>query len=125
MAGQSYHGQAKGRGLMESPTVSQTPIRTEPLPLEFPGAHHIDQQEIDAVARVLRSKSLFRYYGIDPQNEVGALEEEFAAFVGAKHALAVSSGLGALSVALSALGVGRDSRSSSRPTCGFRWRRRW
>ena len=87
-------------------TLAAHPIRTEPLPLEFPGAQYMDQEEIDAVVRVLKSRSLFRYYGIDPQNEVGAFEQEFAEFVGAKHALAVSSGLGALSVALSALGVG-------------------
>ncbi len=66
----------------------------------------MDQEEIDAVVRVLKSKSLFRYYGMEPQNEVGTFEKEFAGYVGSKHALAVSSGLGALSVALSALGVG-------------------
>ncbi len=82
------------------------PIRTTPLPLEFPGIHHMDEEEVDAAVRVLRAKSLFRYYGIDPQNEVEAFENEFASFVGAKHALGVGSGTGALSVALAALGVG-------------------
>jgi len=86
--------------------ASTTPVRTEPLPLEFPGIHHIGQEEIDAAVRVLTSRSLFRYYGIDLQNEVDAFESEFAAFLGVKHALAVGSGTGALSVALSALGVG-------------------
>jgi dTDP-4-amino-4,6-dideoxygalactose transaminase len=90
----------------ESAAAKSAPIRTEPLPLEFPGAHYIGREEIDAVTRVLQSKSLFRYYGIEPQNEVAAFEKEFADFVGVKHALAVSSGLGALSTALSALGVG-------------------
>lgn len=82
------------------------PIRTEPLPLEFPGAQHFGQEEIDAVARVLTAKSPFRYYGIDLQNEVSSLEREFASYVGARHAVAVGSGLGALSVALSAMRVG-------------------
>jgi 8-amino-3,8-dideoxy-alpha-D-manno-octulosonate transaminase len=82
------------------------PIRTEPLPLEFPGVHHMDQCELAAVARVLRSRSLFRYYGIDPQHEVEALERDFAAFTGARHALAVTSGTGALHAALAALDVG-------------------
>jgi 8-amino-3,8-dideoxy-alpha-D-manno-octulosonate transaminase len=82
------------------------PVRTRPLPLEFPGIHHMGQEEIDAAIRVLASRSLFRYYGIDLQNEVEAFEEEFAAFLGVKHALAVGSGTGALGVALSALGVG-------------------
>jgi len=82
------------------------PVRTEPLPLEFPGVHHIDDREIAAAVRVLKSRSLFRYYGIDLQSEVASFEREFAQFVGARHAVAVSSGTGALHTALSALGVG-------------------
>ncbi len=82
------------------------PVRTKPLPLEFPGVHHIDDREIEAVTRVLKSRSLFRYYGIDLQSEVESFEREFKQFVGAKHAIAVSSGTGALHTALSALGVG-------------------
>lgn len=82
------------------------PVRTIPLPLEFPGMHYIDDEEVAAVVRVLKSRSLFRYYGIDPQGEVAAFETEFAEFIGVKHALAVTSGSGALQTALSALGVG-------------------
>jgi dTDP-4-amino-4,6-dideoxygalactose transaminase len=82
------------------------PIRTEPLPLEFPGVHHMDDEEVQAALRVVRSRSLFRYYGVHPQGEVAAFESEFASFLGASHALAVTSGTGALHVALSALGVG-------------------
>ncbi len=82
------------------------PVRTTPLPLEFPGMHYLDQAEIEAVVRVLKSRSLFRYYGIDLQAEVLAFEREFAEFIGVKHALAVSSGSAALQTALSALGVG-------------------
>jgi len=82
------------------------PVRTEPLPLEFPGVHHMDDEEIAAAVRVLKSRSPFRYYGVSLQAEAEAFESEFAAFVGAKHALAVSSGTGALRVALGALGVG-------------------
>ena len=90
----------------DTETASETPARIQPLPLEFPGVHHMGQEEIDAAVRVLTSRSLFRYYGIDLQNEVEAFEEEYSAFLGVKHALAVGSGTGALSVALSALGVG-------------------
>ncbi len=82
------------------------PVRTEPLPLEFPGVHFIDEREVEAVGRVLRSRSLFRYYGVDPQFEADQFEAEFRAFTGARHALAVGSGTGALHVALAALGVG-------------------
>ena len=85
---------------------SEAPIRVKPLPLEFPGVHHYDDQEIEAALRVLRSRSLFRYYGIDLLKETEKFEEEFARALGVRHALAVASGTGALSVALSALGVG-------------------
>jgi len=83
-----------------------TPVRTQPLPLEFPGMHFVDDKEVEAVSRVLRSRSLFRYYGIDMQGEVDAFEKEFAEFIGVKYALAVTSGSAALQTALSALGVG-------------------
>src|SRR5215471_15353942 len=82
------------------------PARTRPLPLEFPGVHHMDDEEVQAALRVIRSRSLFRYYGVDPQGEVATFESEFARFLGVSHALAVTSGTGALHVALSALGVG-------------------
>jgi dTDP-4-amino-4,6-dideoxygalactose transaminase len=82
------------------------PVRTQPLPLEFPGVHHMNEEEEQAVLRVIRSRSLFRYYGVEPLHEVDAFEEEFKSFLGVSHALAVTSGTGALHVALSALGVG-------------------
>jgi hypothetical protein len=85
---------------------NSTPIRTEPLPLEFPGLHHIGREELDAVARVLESRSLWRYNGLTVPREVESFESEFAAFVGAKHAVAVTSGSNALATALAALGVG-------------------
>lgn len=82
------------------------PVRTSPLPLEFPGVHHMDDEEVEAAVAVLRSRSLFRYYGIEPQKQVEQFEADFKQFVGVKHALAVSSGTGALHVALAALGIG-------------------
>lgn len=83
-----------------------SPARSQPLPLEFPGIHHMDEEEIEAALRVLRSRSPFRYYGIDLQGEVAAFESEFASFLGVAHALAVTSGTAALHTALTALGVG-------------------
>jgi 8-amino-3,8-dideoxy-alpha-D-manno-octulosonate transaminase len=82
------------------------PVRTKPLPQEWPGAHMMDGKETRAAARVCKSKSLFRYYGLDLQNEVSKLEEEFAAYIGVKYAVAVSSGTAALQVALGAVGAG-------------------
>ncbi len=82
------------------------PVRRDPLPLEFPGIHYMDDEEINAALRVLRSRSPFRYYGVDLQGEVQAFETEFAAFLGVSHCLATNSGTGALHTALAALGVG-------------------
>src|SRR5580704_16886150 len=82
------------------------PVRTKPLPLEFPGVHHMGAEEAAAVDRVMRSRSLFRYYGVDLQREVEAFEAEFAQFLDVSHVVAVSSGTAALNVALAALGVG-------------------
>lgn len=82
------------------------PVRQQPLPLEFPGIHHFDDDEINAAVRVLKARSPFRYYGIDLQSETESFESEFASFLGVAHAVAVTSGTAALHTALAALGVG-------------------
>ncbi len=80
------------------------PVRKMSLPQEWPGALHYDKKEVDAVTRVVRSRSLFRFYGPNLQGETKKLEEEFAKYLGVKFALGVNSGTNALNVALSALG---------------------
>lgn len=105
---------SKDTSAIRAPQVNQeklaihggAPVRTEPLPLEFPGVHHMDEHETEAAAGVLRDRSPFRYYGVKLRNEVEQFEREFAAHLGVPHALAVSSGTGALHTALAALGVG-------------------
>jgi dTDP-4-amino-4,6-dideoxygalactose transaminase len=96
---------------LETPTATLAlhggkPVRSSPLPLEFPGVHHMDEEEIEAAVRVLRSRSPFRFYGVDLQGEVDAFESEFKTFTGVPHCLALTSGTGALHTALAALGVG-------------------
>jgi len=83
-----------------------TPVRMRPLPQEWCGAHYMDELECDAAVRVCRSKTLFRYYGLNLQNEVSQLEREFADYIGVRYGLAVSSGTAALQVAVGALGIG-------------------
>lgn len=79
---------------------------TGALPQEWPGAHYYDHQEEEAVSRVARSHSPFRFYGPDLQEEVDQFEQEFASYIGVKHCLGVSSGTAALQVALASMGVG-------------------
>jgi len=83
-----------------------TPVRTEPLPWELPGAHWIGREELELVDRVVKAQSPFRFYGPDPQHMVETLEKEWCERFGHRHALAVSSGTAALTIALSALEVG-------------------
>ncbi|WP_244622766.1 DegT/DnrJ/EryC1/StrS family aminotransferase [Microvirga brassicacearum] len=82
------------------------PVRTTPLPWELPGAQWIGEEERELVDRVVRSRSPFRFYGPDPQRMVDSLEREWSTIFGHKHALAVSSGTAALTIAFSALGIG-------------------
>lgn len=82
------------------------PVRTTPLASAYPGTQYFDEQEPNAVLEVIQSRSLFRWYGPKPTKTVAALEHDLAAFVGAKYALAVTSGTAALHCALNALGAG-------------------
>ncbi len=82
------------------------PVRTKPLPWELPGAHWIGAEELELVSRVVRAQSPFRFYGPDLQHMVDTLEKEWCAAFGHKHALGVSSGTAALTIAMSALDIG-------------------
>src|SRR5207247_3321709 len=64
-------------------------------------------EELAALERVIRSKNLFRYYGVgDGPQEVAAFEREFAAHVGARRALCVNAGSSALICGLIGAGIG-------------------
>jgi dTDP-4-amino-4,6-dideoxygalactose transaminase len=75
-----------------------------------PGAFLVGNEERDEVLEVLQSGYLSRY-GEDSnpafKQKVYSLERELAQKFGVRHAVAVSSGTGALMCALKALGIGR------------------
>lgn len=64
------------------------------------GKHHIDEKDIQAVVDVLRSGALTQGPAVE------AFEQVIAEYVGAKYAVAVSSGTAALHLAALAAGVG-------------------
>ncbi|AHM02558.1 Aminotransferase, DegT/DnrJ/EryC1/StrS family [Roseibacterium elongatum DSM 19469] len=73
----------------------------------FTQQESLPEAAIEAAIAVMRTGRLHRYNLAEGEvGEVAHLEEEFAAFTGAKYALAVASGGYAMSCALRALGVG-------------------
>lgn len=82
------------------------PIRTVPLPWEFPGAYYINEEESQLIQTVIHHKSPFRYYGIDLQHMVDQLETAVCEKFSVPYAIAVNSGTSALYIALAAFGVG-------------------
>lgn len=73
------------------------PVRAAFLPFHVPS---ITDEDIRALVQVLQS----RWLTTGPR--VRQFEEDFAAFVGSRHAIAVNSGTAALHLALEAIGVG-------------------
>jgi len=75
----------------------------------MPGFELFDQQEIDALADVIRRKVLHRYWFQGMRNGVWKVEEferAVAEKFSSKYCLAVSSGTASLYVALKSLGIG-------------------
>ena len=82
------------------------PARTRPEPPMFPGGMELGDEELAALERVIRSKNVFRYYGVgDGPQETEAFEREFAAQMGVRHALCVNAGSSALICGLIWAGV--------------------
>ena len=86
-------------------------------PQEYPGALWYDQEEVDAVSKVISNKSPFRYYGVKCDKEVFNFEKELGEYLSTSslsnknqhdkvYVTAVNSGTGALEIALDVLGVG-------------------
>jgi 8-amino-3,8-dideoxy-alpha-D-manno-octulosonate transaminase len=70
------------------------------------GIGRLDDDELDAVIAVLKSRKLFRYDVSREHSAVAAFEDALRTRVGATHAVALTSGTAALRTALGALGVG-------------------
>ncbi len=83
---------------LDAPVTAPNVYDAEPIP---PAA-------MAEVTRILSTGDLFRY--TSDNSPVTLLEQEFAALLGAKYALAVSSCSAALFLSLKALGLPRDAR---------------
>lgn len=84
-----------------------TPVRPRSHPLPYgKGVSLLGEEERAAAIEVLESRSLFRYYGPAFLARTEAFEADLCAKLGARHAVATSSGTAALRTALAALGVG-------------------
>lgn len=95
---------------LSSPATSHSPpVTSSFLPMIPYGKQSISEDDIEAVVRSLRSDFLT----CGP--EVEAFEKEFAAFVGAKHAVAVCNATAALHLAMRVLGIGPGDRVVTSP----------
>ena len=83
-----------------------SPVREKFLPY---GRQSLDEQDVQAVVEVLRSDWLTTGPKVDE------FEEQFATWVGAKHAVSFSSGTAALHGAAFAAGVGRGNEAITTP----------
>ena len=82
-----------------------TPVRTTPIDTEK-GLSYLDEdEEMRAVEEVLRSRSLFRYYGPDLRHKTEAFETRLKEITGSTYALGVTSGTAALQAGLVGLHV--------------------
>lgn len=78
------------------------PAIKEPLPGGAATRSLIDEREVEAVARVIRSGNLFRH----ESSECALFEREACAYLGVRYGLMVNSGTNALICALVGLGIG-------------------
>ncbi len=82
-----------------------TPVIAEGLPGGAAALSLMDDEEIEAAARVIRSRKLFRFS--DHQNsECSLFEREACEYIGCKYGLMVNSGTNAILAGLVGLGVG-------------------
>tara|TARA_Y100000389_G_C17462852_1_gene523131 strand:+ start:2108 stop:3244 length:1137 start_codon:yes stop_codon:yes gene_type:complete len=75
---------------------------------QFPGGNHIDKAEIKNILDVLKSKSPYRYSGINLKNYCDRFEYKMAKYTDKKYCLAVNSGTAALHCAIHAIGIKKN-----------------
>ena len=85
-----------------------TPVRAKPLKAGFWGPQYYGEEEHQQLQDVLTTRRPFRWYGpgAEPPMKVATFEKEFAARIGTRYALAVTSGTAALQCAMAALQIG-------------------
>ncbi|WP_419419285.1 DegT/DnrJ/EryC1/StrS family aminotransferase [Legionella sp. D16C41] len=82
------------------------PVSSKPWPTYDKGNVIIDDDDLDGIAEVIKSKRLFRYDNRElHETMVGQFESELKDFFKSEYVLAVSSGTAALSLPLMALGL--------------------
>jgi dTDP-4-amino-4,6-dideoxygalactose transaminase len=86
--------------------ASASPVRSTPLQATYWGSEYYDAQEQQQLDDVLKARSPFRWYGPQPPLKVLTFEKQFAERIGARYALAVTSGTAALQCAVNALEIG-------------------
>src|ERR1051326_660980 len=83
------------------------PVRKVPVPYSAHGTSEIGKPEIDAVVKVLKRKTIFRFLNKPNVSESARLEAAYCRYTGSKYALAIGSGgTTSLVSALVGLGVG-------------------
>ena len=98
---------ATGRAATTLALDGGKPVREQRLKAGYWGSEFYDDKERAELLDVLETRSPFRWYGPGaPPRKVLQFEKEFAARMGARYALGVTSGTAALQCALAALEVG-------------------
>jgi 8-amino-3,8-dideoxy-alpha-D-manno-octulosonate transaminase len=83
-----------------------TPVRSQPLGTANWGPLYYDDKEQTQLSEVLQSRKPFRFANSLDKSKVAIFENEYAARMQTKYALAVTSGTAALHTAMAALEVG-------------------
>src|SRR5437667_1605364 len=101
-------GVSAGKANPKLAVAGGTPVRAKPLKAGFWGPQYYGEEEQQQLKDVLSSRRPFRWYGPgdEPPMKVATFEKEFAARMGTRNALAVTSGTAALQCAMAALQIG-------------------